>query len=404
MSEDAWHDVLIGLDAHRWVTRGGCRNVLVAVHTVPSGQRLLDIVELIERDPRVQVVYTKAPDVFNNGVDGLLRRIGAVVIPWEQATRLSFDLAIAAAYGQLHQLHAPIVVVPHGSGYSKRTPAFNASTSPDDRPVYGLDPQRLLHNGTVIPSLIAVPHVHEFEVLRQQCPDAAKVALLAGDPCFDRLLVSHASRAAYRDALRVGDEHRLVVVASTWGPRSLFARSPELLDRLSTELPLDNYRVAALIHPAAWFCHGIRQIKSWLTDSRAAGLQLIDPFADWRPILASADAFIGDHGSLAMYAAGSGIPTILTDTPSEDLAPTSGLITLGAQSPRLDPRDSLVEQIDDAVRSFTTAARRTIAARITSVPDMSASAIRREMYRLLGLGEPAEPASFAPVAPPRRMI
>ena len=105
----------IGIDAERWITRVGCRNVLVAVHTVVAGQRLMDVVDLVESDPRVQLVYVQAPDVFGHGVGRFLRSVGALEIAWADARRERFDLALAAAYGGLDQLHAPIVVMPHGA-------------------------------------------------------------------------------------------------------------------------------------------------------------------------------------------------------------------------------------------------------------------------------------------------
>lgn len=50
MSGHEWSRVPIGLDARRWVTRRDCKMVLVVVHTVTSGQRLLDTVRLVESD------------------------------------------------------------------------------------------------------------------------------------------------------------------------------------------------------------------------------------------------------------------------------------------------------------------------------------------------------------------
>src|SRR5277367_7179623 len=94
-----WLEVPVGLSARRWATRGPCKRVLVAVHTVASGQRLLDVVRILESDIRIQVVYANPPDAFRNGVADLLDGLGALVIPWEQASRTEFDLAISASCG-----------------------------------------------------------------------------------------------------------------------------------------------------------------------------------------------------------------------------------------------------------------------------------------------------------------
>ena len=109
-----WRQVPVGLDAARWITRASCKTVLVVVHTVTMGQRLADMLPLFETDQRVQVIFTAAPHAFGNGVAKLLRRLDGIVIPWEQATRTTFDLALAAGYSAVHELHAPLVVVPQG--------------------------------------------------------------------------------------------------------------------------------------------------------------------------------------------------------------------------------------------------------------------------------------------------
>src|SRR5579862_1550045 len=98
MNSGEWRQVPVGPDAARWITRTGCKMVLVVVHTVTMGQRLINLLQLFEIDQRVQVVFTAAPHAFGNGVAKLLRRLDGMVIPWEQATRTTFDLAIAAGY------------------------------------------------------------------------------------------------------------------------------------------------------------------------------------------------------------------------------------------------------------------------------------------------------------------
>jgi hypothetical protein len=44
----------VGEDAERWVTRVGCRRVLLVVHNVTSATRLLDVLPLFSSDVRVQ--------------------------------------------------------------------------------------------------------------------------------------------------------------------------------------------------------------------------------------------------------------------------------------------------------------------------------------------------------------
>jgi hypothetical protein len=124
-----WRYVPVGPDADRWVTRTRCRIVLVVVHTVTSGQRLMDVVRLLGPDMRIQVVFTAAPDVFSAGVSEFLETVGGVVVPWLQATQLQFDLALAASYADrlaarcgLRQARCPRTT-PADEG---RTPALRA--------------------------------------------------------------------------------------------------------------------------------------------------------------------------------------------------------------------------------------------------------------------------------------
>src|SRR5919202_1349237 len=76
-----------------WRTVNVERVALVAAHTVASLMRLEDIIPLIEVDPRVQLVFTQVPDQLGDGVERRLSNLEVRVIPWEEATQKSFDLA-----------------------------------------------------------------------------------------------------------------------------------------------------------------------------------------------------------------------------------------------------------------------------------------------------------------------
>jgi hypothetical protein len=366
----------IGIDAERWITRTGCRNVLVAVHTVVAGQRLLDIVDLVESDPRVQLVYTQAPDVFGQGVGGFLRSVGALEIPWAEARRERFDLALAAAYGGLDQLHAPVIVMPHGAGYGKRAAGHGG--------VYGLDAQRLMKDGKVLVATVVLAHDQEREVLARQCPDALPAAMVAGDPCYDRMLLSTGMRAAYREALGVPPGDQLLVVTSTWGRTSLFGNSIQFLQSLTNELRRTRVHVAALIHPQVWWCHGRRQVLAWLTEPRAAGMIVPEPEMDWRAVVIAADFVIGDHGSPSVYAAAMGKPVVCTDSPVDQLNDTSAQALLAADAPKLVRSMPVLPQIR-AARAVDT---RTVVERLTSNPGQAHRLLRAEIYRLLDLSIP----------------
>jgi hypothetical protein len=400
MLGNEWLPVPIGIDAPRWTTRAGCRTVLIVVHTITSAQRLLDVVDYVESDPRVQLIFTVAPDVFNHTVAWYLHDLGALVVPWQQAIRERFDLALSAAYGGLRELHAPLLLMAHGAGHGKLTrPWEHGGPTLARRPVYGLDIERLTRDGRVLPSAMLLAHDGELAVLRQQCPDALPAALIAGDPCFDRLLASLPERNRYRQALGVRADQELVVVSSTWGRDGLFGQAPDLLPRLMDQLSPAGFGVGGLLHPAVWSAHGTRQVRAWTRDCREAGLILLDPTEDWRAMLVAADQVIGDHGSVTAYAAALGRPVLCLKA-----APTAGTVQGSAQdlvltgAGRLDPDRPLLSQLR-AARPLDRAA---VTAAVTSRPGQAAGLIRKTMYRLLQLRQPGGHRRATPVPMPRR--
>ncbi|MFY1690141.1 hypothetical protein [Plantactinospora sp. WMMB782] len=352
----------------------------------------------MEEDPRIQTVFTVPPDAFNRGVAQHLQQIGALLLPWPQAVRERFDLALTASYGGLAELHAPALVMAHGAGHGKATrPSGRRGPVLTTAPVYGLDPQRLTRDGEVLPAAIALSHDHELDILRRQCPDAVPVAVVAGDPCFDRLVASLPERARYRKALGVDDDRELVVVSSTWGRTGLFGNQPDLLPLIMQQLPEQRFRVAALLHPAVWCAHGRRQVRAWLRSCREAGLILPDPEDDWRSVVVAADHVVGDHGSVTTYAAALGRNVL-------HLAPGLSAVTAGSAqeatiggADRLDPRRPLLDQL----RAVSPVDPATVAARLTSRPGQAGLVLRQTMYRLLGLGEPGRHRRPTPVPTPR---
>ena len=395
-----WRQVPVGPDAQRWVTRGGCKNVLVVVHTVTTAQRLAYAVRLIEADWRIQMIYTAAPDAFGNGVAGLLRQLDGMVVPWEQATNITFDLAVAAAYGSVHELRAPLIILPHGAGYNKLAVPRGAEEATAARGVYGLDPESLVQGGRVVASAVVLSHDADLAVLGRQCPAALPVAEVAGDPCYDQMLVSRAWGAAYRRALGADGTTRLVVTASTWGQRSLFGQVADLHDRLLAELPTDVYRVVALLHPNVWYGHGPKQVRAWLGGALRRGLGIVPPSSEWLGALLAADVVVADHGSTAVYAAAAGIPAVLGTHPASDVAPGSASALLAAAAPRLDLGRPLARQLDEATSGDQAALAAQVAARLSSQPGRFNRNIRRLIYQKLGLTQPPSIPAMPPADVP----
>jgi hypothetical protein len=355
-----WLKVPIGRDADRWITARTQRTVLAVAHTAASLDHLLDAVELLESDLRVQVVFTQAPDTIGSTVPELLRRLGGVVVPWHQAVHTDFDLALVTDTAEIHRLGAPIVVLP----------------------VVGPGAPWSAWHGRRLPAALTLSHTDLLAVLEQQCPEVLPVATVVGDLCLDRLVASRASRGWYRTALGIDDSRTLVAVSSTWGPESLFATARQLCNLA----PGERYAVALVLHPAVWYGHGPRQILAWLRDQRRRGLRLVDPLG-WRGLVAAADVWIGDHGSATVYAAAAGVPVLRAPAGASAIPPGSAAALLADLAPAVTPGRPQPEK----------AATVAIAARVTSAPGRAARLLRTELYRHLRLPEPATFPVTAPV-------
>ncbi|CAM5349358.1 hypothetical protein GCM10010329_41060 [Streptomyces spiroverticillatus] len=420
-----WIRVPVGEDADRWATRGRCRRVLLVVHNVTAATRLLDVAPLFDDDTGVQLLATcPGSSPFRAGVAELLEDVlGVPVLSWPQALATPVDLAISASFGgELHLIQGKLAILSHGVGYTKRlatpdtghrTPDTGHRTpdtghpSPDApphacaAPVFGLSAPWLLHNGVPVADALVLSHPEQLDRLKEACPVAAPTGVIAGDPCFDRMLAARPYRHRFRNALGVQPHQRLIVVNSTWNPESLFGDGgdedllPVLLPRLASELPADEYRVAAVLHPNIWAGHGPGQIRAWLDRARRAGLILVDPLHHWRQALLAADAVIGDHGAVSFYAAALGTPVLLGAAPLAGLAPDSPVADFVTHAPRLDAYAPLVPQLDQLIaahRPFTEAAEF-----VTSVPGRSAALLRQLFYNLMGHPEPTGPALPEPL-------
>ncbi|BDH72533.1 hypothetical protein [Streptomyces sp. PLM4] len=381
--------VSVRLDADRWATRRVRRRVLAVVHTVTAGQRLMDAVRLLEGDARLQVFFTAAPDVFNHGVAELLDRLKGLVLPWHQAVQTEFDLALAASHGGLHELQAPVVVLPHGAGHNKLVAPKAGARAAGARDVYGLGRQRLVHDGVVVPEALVLAHHEELGRLGRVCPEAVPAAAVIGDACYDRLAASKNSRALYRQTLGAGHRHRLVLVCSTWGPASLLGQDWDLLEGLVGGLPGDEYRVALLLHPNVWSTYGEWQIRGWLAGLGRRGLTVVGQDADWTGVMAAADYVVGDHGSVPLYGMLAGVPVLVTEAQESGVDPGSPMAELRSLAPRLRTDRLYPSQLRRSHAAYTPHTYERLASRITSEPGRFARNMRALMYQKLRMRPPA---------------
>ncbi|WP_143266133.1 MULTISPECIES: hypothetical protein [Amycolatopsis] len=362
-----------------WSTVRTERTVLAIVHNTTAATRLFDILPLFATDPRVQTIFTcPGPSAFTNGTHEYLAKAGIDVLPWAEALERPADLAIAASYGgDLHKVKAPLMVVPHGMGYNKYLDSEGRSG------VFGLSADWLTHEGRVVPSVVVLSHEEQLERLTAACPEAREVALVAGDPCFDRMLASLPLREAYRQALGVDPGTKLIVISSTWGGESLLGNDLQLAQRLATSLDMDAYRIAVALHPNISAHHSSWQVRMWLDHCRRAGVLALPEERFWCQALVAADLTLGDHGSVSFYSAALGTPVILVSAPAEAVAPDSPIARLLAVAPRLteDP----VRQIEEVIAGHDPLRTAAITSCTTSLPGTSGTVLSETIYRHLGL-------------------
>lgn len=255
----------------------------------------------------------------------------------------------------------------------------------------------------MIPSAIALSHEEQRERLRRSCPEAVPIAEVVGDPCLDQLRASAGFREEYRAAFGVQRGQRLVLLTSTWGRKSLLGAAPDTVRRALAELAREEYRIVAAVHPNAWHGHGGWQMKSWLAPFRRAGLLVPAPDGnDWKAALCAADAFIGDHGSLSLYAAALGIPGLLAAFDSDSVAADSPMEHLGRLLPAVSTYRPLPGQLESARRHQSGDPRLAeVASLVTSAPMEALLRLRRLCYARLGLDEPGHPPVARPVPLPR---
>ncbi|MET8704424.1 hypothetical protein ABZW10_37045 [Kitasatospora sp. NPDC004723] len=383
-------------DDDRWNTRPVRARVLAVTRTLTSATRVLDVLALLREQDGIGISITVNPgSAFTAGLDDYLRaQPGLTVLPWRDAVRQRFDLAVACAvHPSMHRLRAPLVVLPHGAGYNRLVPESTGDTVS----AAGLSRRELTHRGRVFPAVIGLSHHEQFDRLRAACPEALPRAREVGDPCFDRMLAGLKARDGYRAALGAVDGRRLVVVTSTWSEHSLLGRHPGVPLRLVEQLPADEYTVAAVLHPNVWARHDPHAL---LGAARRSGLRLVPPDRGWQAALIAADCVIGDHGSVSFYGAALERRTLLVATGAAELDPRSPTHAFGQSAPALDPDGDLLAQVQRAMDEQDPAALRPVTDRSLGRRGESARVLRDLLLSYLpGIAEP--PGDPGPLPYPR---
>lgn len=390
-----------------WATVAFSHRVLVVARTTTSLNRILDVLPALADDPRIQVSFTiDEGSEFSVGVADRVRALGAHIIPWSAATTTAFDLVIAASdNSDLHELVGPLLLIPHGAGYQKYSPHSDPAAGPD-RELSGLGVAALWHRGRPIPTRIGVSHENQIAQLKLAAPALADRAAVIGDPCLDRLSMLGRDRDRQRRLLGLRPGQALVAVTSTWGGESTMGRWPTLPAELLAQLPYDEFRVAAILHPNVWAYHGSWQIEHWLKRARSAGLMLVPPTGSWQSVLAAASCVLGDHGSLSAYATGLRSPLVLATFGDAEVPAGTSMSELGAQMPRLVREQPLSNQIRRAIADVDRAQLDRLADQVFARRGESLALLRELMYEMMVLTPPAatpvpEPSPIDPLPIPR---
>ncbi|WP_225830571.1 hypothetical protein [Streptomyces sp. NK08204] len=260
-----------------------------------------------------------------------------------------------------------------------------------------------MHGGEVVPTAVVLSHTEQLARLAAGCPQALPRAVVAGDPCADQLAAGLPFRETYRRALGLRPGQRLLVVSSTWGQGSaLGTPHTDLIRRALAELPSDEFRVLAAIHPNAWHRHSVWQWQNWLAPYVDSGLLLPVPETEtWKAALCAADCLVGDHGSVTFYGVSLGIPCVLGAFEDATVAAGSPMDRLGRLLPRLDRTRPLLAQLRSAAESQPyDRALAEVAREVTSEPGRAAALLRRLFYGRLALPEPGHPATTRPIPVP----
>ncbi|MEU0529613.1 hypothetical protein [Amycolatopsis tolypomycina] len=375
-----------------WATRIGKSVLVLAPHPVALA-RLRDLLPLVESDHRVQHVYS-VPDDGEDRPDAadLVRADGGILLPARQAGRMSHGLVLAGSTRGLDDVAGPALLVPHGGGLGQYRSGER---------VTGLDSAQLVRAGRVRADRIVLTHARELDLLAETCPQAVPHAVVAGDIAFDRLVASLPYRERYRRKLGVRPGQELVVVTSTWSARSGFGVDPELFRRVVDAAP--GAQVVASLHPQIWSQHGTGQVLGWLSDAIEAGLTVLAPHTDWRGAFVAADCVMADYTSVGCFAAGLGTPVLRIPHGPQPLLPGTPAAVLAEHTPLWDATRPLLPQLAAARAAVDSDLGAHIAGLLTSRPGQAGKILRKTMYDLLELDEPARAVPVSPAPLPRRL-
>ncbi|RLK59076.1 hypothetical protein CLV68_3558 [Actinokineospora cianjurensis] len=374
------------------------RRVCVVLRTRTDLSRVLDVLRAIDGDDRLAIFWTvNEGSQFGGKLRDPLALLDVRLIDWEIARTMEFNLVIAAHTDDaLGELLGPVATMAHGTGYNRRV---LYRTLDLDAPV-GLSTAELVRDGVIVAAAIGLSCESQVEQLSRANPSAMPFAFQMGDPTWDRMLANLGSRDLIRHRLGVTPGQKLVGISSTWGHDSTIGYDPRLVNRVLAALPHDEYRVVLILHPNVWTLHSGFSVRGLLSAASEAGLITVMPTSDWPAALIATDAFIGDHGSVSVYAAALGRPFLFAGRGDDELVKGSTTLDFVRAARPLDPAVDLRDQIVDVMATYAASGVTEVARQAMGNSGESLRLLQARFYELMALDPPAQvphPRRYAPL-------
>jgi len=219
------------------------KRVLLAVHTLLTMKYISRHLEILRGDDRLAFSATQGADLYSPGVTEALPGLGVPIVPFEEAVRQPWDLALFATHGGAVFLRGASskVHIQHGLGAGKRVDGSNFTYGREwalweGRPKYDI----MLESSyaTMRRAIRAVPEL------------AGHIAVV-GDLFCDDVLAGMPHRETFRAQLGIEPGQTAVLFMSTWGPHGLLPlRGAALLDA-AQRLPA-QYKGLVTMHNHLW--------------------------------------------------------------------------------------------------------------------------------------------------------